>query len=306
LEGECSGDQLPASSASKSCFHSYNNSEAWLTGTWLSNADDDGLTKEYVHDLIEYASQPLQIKTMKPISSQTICHPKSNFTTLSEERWSLSMTENEVCFRLIYMSMYHLFHAPALNEMRTRRDCKDQDDGAGSRQIPNFDFVCPTAKFFVAPYSKGGVGAGAAFWTGIVATILDAIAVGRIPIFLNNVQGDNADPWLKAKSMLASCDHGDLQCLLMPVSPCTVTLEEIQQAQTSRQFSSRSIFDAMSDPIARNERIWIITDQPAVAYTEKNRPLVARLTRKNLYNTAMKLIEDSMEVPDAADAPPDR
>jgi hypothetical protein len=62
----------------------------------------------------------------------------------------------------------------------------------------------------------------------------------------------------------------------------------------------------MSDPIARNERIWIITDQPAVAYTEKNRPLVARLTRKNLYNTAMKLIEDSMEVPDAADAPPDR
>lgn len=271
-----------ASSSSSVQLNSCLNSQEWLDGTRLSNSND-GVSEEYIHQLIESSTSH---DTLKRVVSPTICHASSNFTNPNDSNWDLKdkALEDEWHFRLLYMAIHHLFHAPAKEEMRARKR------GGCDDNIASFDYECPSAKFLVAPYTKAGAGFGAAVRNSVVANMLDAIAMRRIPIFLNNVASGDVDVFLQKPSMLASCPRRDLQCFFMPVTPCTVTVEQLKGLE-SKSWSVSDVINDMAN--ATDERIWVRSSRPIVPYTEANSG-VSNLARKHLHDAALEII-DSMK-----------
>ncbi len=98
-------------------------------------------------------------------------------------------------------------------------------------KIQAMDFECSEAKFVVITVAN--VGFGAYLNTMASMGILLALRTDRIPIFTSKSlfpwqrkKGDQ-DPWLLAPT---HCERKDLQCYFLPMSPCTVTNEELEAA----------------------------------------------------------------------------
>jgi hypothetical protein len=216
------------------------NSDKWINGSISSN-NDNGITPGLLDTLLE---GPRHFRKLPSLFDQTICHEDSPLRNFSPQKYHRGMdrraSAEDWYQRFLYLALHWKFHRPALNEHRSRRRCaaKDAKDGASSMQsfmdqhkIKQLDFECRGEKFVVIPI--GSIGFGAFLNTQASLSILLALRTNRIPIFSSKSffpwqkrKGDQ-DPWLLAPS---HCDRKDLQCYFLPLSPCTVTNEDLETA----------------------------------------------------------------------------
>ena len=92
----------------------------------------------------------------------------------------------------------------------------------------NFEFICPDSKFLVM--GMGSQGFGAFINTSGLTLILAALRTGRIPVFWNIFepgQKRKKKDWLLAPH---DCDEKTMTCYFLPLSPCTLTLDDITNA----------------------------------------------------------------------------
>ena len=207
----------------------FQNSAAWLQERLGNKASE--LTDENIYNLIELSSQLMSEKAFQTATSQTVCPSDSTF------RKRIDPNENTWTFRLIYMAIHDLLHEPAMEEMRARRGC-----GFDNNNVGRFDYECPKTKFLVSFLHSGEAGLGALLRLQAVSIVLYALSLGRIPVFVNNLKDDGMQSiyWQIAdirrenhfnKSVgLMDCERGDLQCFFLPLSPCTITMEELRKA----------------------------------------------------------------------------
>jgi len=223
------------------CFGS--NSDKWIFGNISSN-NHDGITPELLDTLME---GPAHVQKLPSLFDQTICHqdsPLRNFSarTTSDDRGSIDYLASVEDWyqRFLYLALHWKFHRPALNEYRSRKRCVEDNGRDGSLSLQSFmdhhgigtmDFECKDEKFVIIPV--GSVGFGALLNTQASLSILLALRTNRIPIFSSRSyfywqkrKGDQ-DPWLLAPS---NCSRKDMQCYFLPITPCTVTNEELEKA----------------------------------------------------------------------------
>jgi hypothetical protein len=240
-------------SVRNSCF-AYN-SNKWLNGKIESN-NDDGFTPELLETLV---LGPSHFQKLPSLFDQTICHedsPLRNFPQTKEQRQQQQQNQqgrgilNEDGIdlasvedwyqRFLYLALHWKFHRHALPEYQARKTCEETDDKDGTNTLQSYmkehqiglmDYECKDAKFVVAPV--GSVGFGAYLNTQASLTILLALRTNRIPILSSQSlfpwqkQKKAGDPWLLAP---ANCPRKDMQCYFLPLSPCTVTEEDLLNA----------------------------------------------------------------------------
>jgi hypothetical protein len=223
------------SSIRNECF-AYN-SDQWIRGNIFSN-NDNGVTPGLLDDLLE---GPENFRKLPNLFDQTICHrdsPLRDFSpkTLRGDTDRLASTEDWY-HRFLYLALHWKFHRPALNEYRTRKRCAEKGETQSLQSfmehnnIREMDFECRGEKYVVIPV--GSIGFGAYLNTQASLCILLALRTNRIPIFSSKSffpwqkRKGYQDPWLLAPS---HCHRKDLQCYFLPVSPCTVTNEELEAA----------------------------------------------------------------------------
>ena len=90
------------------------------------------------------------------------------------------------------------------------------------------DFECPKAKFLVSDLPNHGL--GSTMRIDAVNFLVGALLTNRTVLFVNNLtmptNVTNLWPWTQG----GGCDRMDHQCFYQPVSPCTVTWDEIYKA----------------------------------------------------------------------------
>ena len=203
------------------------NSREWLyaEGDRISN-NAEGMDQAYVDQLME----PLLLQHVSKFTDQTICHPNGNFGTGSippATEWNASDINLVHAWRvkLIYLSIHALFHEPAYEEFRRRK----QDNSSAMPscpQVPLLDYECKDAKYVVSTIPDAGF--GVSLRSGGIALIMTALASNRIPLFVNNARV--GPKYIAEQWRLASCPRGDYQCVFHPMTPCTVRKSELQNA----------------------------------------------------------------------------
>jgi len=245
-----------STSVRNSCFDS--NSDDWINGNIESN-NDDGFTSHLVEILLE---GPNHFQKLPSLFNETICHedsPIRSFPQMKEQRRQEQQEKKnqhargivneegiDVALiedwyqRFLYLALHSKFHRPALQEYRARKTCAEKDSKDGTNYLQSFmkdhqigrmDYECKDAKFVVVPIAS--VGFGAYLNTMASVSILLALRTNRIPIFTvrslfpwQKNKGER-DPWLLAPT---NCSRKDMQCYFLPLSPCTVTKEDILKA----------------------------------------------------------------------------
>jgi hypothetical protein len=230
------------------------NSRAWLDGERLSNIDEE---QDFVWSQILDADQIL-LRTNPPdiLFQRSICHADSAFKKVYPSHYSNNhnATDNtggtgwdvtnltlvqEWTFRLIYLGIHSWHHQPAKPEAEYQRN-KSQNDGYRrsifnhTTNTRNYDFECPSAKYIVTFVPSAGL--GASIRTSAVDSLFLGIALGRITLFLANVQSSNENNSsattipedLTKPFLLGGCERHDMQCAFLPTTPCTITKEALE------------------------------------------------------------------------------
>jgi hypothetical protein len=276
-------EPLPLS-VENSCF-AYN-SDKWLNRKIESN-NDDGFTPELVETLLE---GPSHFQKLPSLFDQTICHedsPLRSFPQTKEQRQQQQQNQqgrgiiNEDGIdlasvedwyqRFLYLALHWKFHRHALPEYQARKTCEEKDAKDGTNNLQSFmkehkiglmDYECRDAKFVVA--SVGSIGFGAYLNTQASLTILLALRTNRIPILSSQTlfpwqkQKARGDPWLLAPT---NCSRKDMQCYFLPLSPCTVTEEDLLNAPiygVDRAEQRYLIKNVTVPPELENERIVVL------------------------------------------------
>ena len=228
--------------------------------------DNDDITTNFMSSpksdrSFKNTSPLLDGSRMNSILEQTICHRDSQFRTISskispslkdddayQHQWSnntTTMTTNSSYFfeqlvsdwefKLLYLTMHDLHHRPSYEK-------SPHNSRYGSDSFCSHDHGDDTNRYLISSFPNMGLGAG--FRLHGVIHILSAIAVGRVPIFISNIDNDpgndtsfaNNDTvegapsdikrhyklpkYLKERWKLASCPKGDYTCVFQETSPC--------------------------------------------------------------------------------------
>jgi len=268
-----------------SCFGS--NSDEWIYGNIESN-NDDGFTPDLVETLFE---APIHFQKLPSLFNETICHedsPIRSFPQIKEQRQKQQQQNQhargvineegvDVALiedwyqRFLYLALHWKFHQPALQEYRARKTCAEKDVKDGTNYLQSFmmdheigqmDYECKDAKFVVIPI--GSIGFGAYLNTMASLSILLALRTNRIPIFTvrsifpwQKRKGER-DPWLLAPN---NCSRKDMQCYFLPISPCTITKEDLLKAPiygVDRKEQQFLRVNVTVPPEIENERIVVL------------------------------------------------
>jgi hypothetical protein len=199
------------------------NSPEWLKGPRWGNSDE-GMEETFIRQMIVLAPgklhQPFQF-----ILNKTLSHATSRFLNESEGLLQDDKTIRMWAVRLVYLALHYHQHHWAIPEATLRlKRCPAQE--LQKQNVGLFDYECPNAKFMIIPLKAHGLGAN--IRTDVIPALLVALVSNRVAIFVNNAPAGNQDvrnPW-----PLASCPRGDHQCFFLPVSPCTLTVKDIDEA----------------------------------------------------------------------------
>ena len=226
-------------------FFQVTNSENWLYSDRLANIEDPLLDPKTVYDLISYNN----LLRFAPLDV-TMCSKRSHF--LGGRTRSNTIGDNfglsVLAFRLLFLSIHHHQHHHALREVQMRH-------GSGINEVIHdaklrgrifsqnftlpgvFDFECPDAKFLVGAL-PGGSGLGHEIRKMAVETMKAAMASNRVALFVNSARSGPKET--RSHWTMASCERRDFQCFFMPLSPCTITEQDLQMASVLTMEESRT------------------------------------------------------------------
>jgi hypothetical protein len=174
--------------------------------------------------------------------NQTLCAEQSQFCNphphfLSDHDWHI---------RLLYLGIYLHQHLPAkpvllqakrlLQQQRRRDHASDFNNTAtinttvttrsNSNNITTIS-CHPDTKYLVASLPVSGT--GSTFRNAAVPALLAGLATDRVVLFVNDRPYGTEQmqaPWILASK--EECPSGDYTCFFLPISPCTLTDDEIQ------------------------------------------------------------------------------
>jgi hypothetical protein len=228
------------------------NSKVWIDGKRIANSK--GFINMTEDSILTLPS--LSMPAAKKLLQSSICHASSRFINPEHE------DEDEIAIRawkssLIYLAVHVHQHRHAVAEaqhLSTMRTFGCLDEKSLRKDIEDFDFECPTAKFLVVRLYKMGIGANMRL--GVVPALMAGLATDRVVLFVNNVRSVSRYfglPW-----SLASCDRRDHQCFFMPSSPCVITQEQLANAHTLSRNEMRHIFRRGSIPMLHEDKRVIV------------------------------------------------
>lgn len=286
---------------SSSCSSINNiNSQAWLQGPRISNApqqDADG------KDIDNFLMDANLLEHLPELTEQTICHANGRFRSTSNiatdtgtntntaTSWNASDAQlvQDWELKLIYASLHDMMHAPARNEYEARRSCPN----ISMSSLPRQDYECPGTKYLVTAIPEHGLGASVRL--GAMGHILMGIATDRIPLLLANTKPNNGPDWLQTPWKLVSCARGDLQCVFMPTTPCTIRIGDLNNATLMKESESRPLRrHGVMDAKFHKDKVVIARSVVAPAKMDKF-PGMHKVIRLKFYRKAMQLIERYQE-----------
>lgn len=220
------------------------------------NYNESGIT----HDLAKQMITNNVIDHMDFVLGQTICHPEGRFrstessilstyddstrTTPSPPPFGYWNVSNEALihdweFRLMYLAIHSFMHEPAYDEYTERKEACGDDKM--KEKFPPYDYQCKSAKFIVAALPNEGL--GATIRISGVMNVLMGLATDRIPLFVSNLPSldDENKTFLEQPWNLASCPRKDIQCVFLPTTPCTLTMEDWKNATVLDEGDARGI-----------------------------------------------------------------
>ncbi len=313
-------NSLLSSSSSSSCYAL--NSQSWLQGPRWNNVPvpDDWLDAMMQPHLL------LQSHAMESILDQSICHATGRFRRATVH-WNASDAAliNDWQFKLLYLAIHRMHHQAAFPEYRLRlnnnKNCTTHEPSSSFDMEPphNFDYECHNAKFLVT--FLWPMGMGATVRNGAMPPLLAALALGRIPLFLqgiaedplnhstNHTNSSNINSIKKKKSLanltnitsiqeimtrtftLTSCDRHDLQCVLLPTSPCVLSHHDLRHATFVPERYARVLRRAAryDRPDLEQARV-LVMDSRLVGFNDKWQ--VHEQFRQRAHGVILELIQD--------------
>lgn len=177
----------------------------------------------------------------------TICYKNSSFVNVHKNNDESNNDRNIRLWvtRFVYLSIHIHQHKPALLEFMERNkkqqsneknDCHDYLND--HYQAGTFDYECPSAKFLVVQLFENGIGANVRL--AAVPAFMAGLAMNRIVLFISN--SPSGPKFIRNPWTLTSCTRYDYQCFFLPVSPCVLTYQEIENAYILQKAETRSIF----------------------------------------------------------------
>jgi len=210
------------------CSPIFCNSAAWLAGPRLPNSDEEG-TADLLRELVDGAApRDANAGAARVLAQQALCREGSRF-----RRWDGNATAEAtgeslpfLANRLMYLALHEHQHRPARAEARARSGgppCAGAEGAAAAvpklEGVGRFDFECdPSTKYLVARVSTSN-GLGMVLRDSAVEPFFFGLLTDRVVLWDN----------LK-RSFHASCARRDLQCLFLPLSPCVLTREAVENA----------------------------------------------------------------------------
>jgi hypothetical protein len=241
-----------ANSTSSFCFKL--NTREWLTARHSNS--DDGIDMLFLRNMI--SSLPNLISTLgrdQPILKQTLCYDHSQFLNYSLEddpstvrMWSI---------RLIYLAVHYHQHIEALPEVDFLLRHPQCQSERRALNLGMYDYECRGAKYLIVSLFQQGLGANV-HYTAIQA-LMAGIASNRIVLFINGANTDHHH--MKKSWFAASCGRRDAQCFFAPMSPCVLSLDQIQSAGVrtiTKQEKRRFFTEGRLPKEAENDKvIWL-------------------------------------------------
>ena len=258
------------------------NSDAWLQGPRLSNMEALNAT------IVRTSMMPFLLPNMDSLLEQTICHKKGRFRTTAAAAAAATadVDLDDLEMKLLYLAIHWYHHRPSFQEHQLRSACNAtllyETFGLGP-----LDYECPNSKFLVTTFSPNGFGANVRL--GMVAHILLAMLVDRIPIFIKDTPiGPKVfqRPWF-----LASCRRPrrrEWQCMFLPTTPCVLTHQDLVEAPIlTEPHAGRLRSHGMFPTEFQETRVVILL--PKLAGT--NIELLQKGPLQTLHQLAVELIE---------------
>jgi hypothetical protein len=208
------------------------NTELWLHGAHLSNRIEN---QAFIWDQILGIHEGLdhELRSFQTLIDNSICHKAGRFRAVSSKYWNVNDTDliQDWTFRLIYLAIHSWHHDPAESEAKLRKEHDERNVPHSTNEtllhsIKPYDFECPNTNFLIS--SVPHMGFGASIRLGMVNTMAMAIASDRVPLFLNGVNSTRVSNILSEKLTLVGCTRGDIQCSFLPITPCVITLEDLE------------------------------------------------------------------------------
>jgi len=210
------------------CSPIFCNSAAWLAGPRLPNSDEEG-TADLLRELVDGAApRDANAGAARVLAQQALCREGSRF-----RRWDGNATAEAtgeslpfLANRLMYLALHEHQHRPARAEARARSGgppCAGAEGAAAAvpklEGVGRFDFECdPSTKYLVAGINMNK-GLGMTLRDSAVEPFFFGLLTDRVVLWRNLVG-----------SFHASCARRDLQCLFLPLSPCVLTREAMENA----------------------------------------------------------------------------
>ena len=286
------------------------NSEQWLVAkSRFGNSNDTSIDFDVVSNtILELTTGSVLLNvddflsSTKTLLEQTLCLQASRFlSSMNDEIFSSTnhdvlnpnnQTIDDWSLRLLYYAIHLHQHVPAKMEAEDRlrkfsyksTGGEDDDDNEcdsqtlNSLQIGHFDYECPNTKFLIVPLGQKGL--GAVMRLGVVNAFIAGIASGRVVVFVNNSPTGPREiqhPWLHA-----SCPRRDIQCFFMPVTPCVLTHEDLQQAPMLGRGEARGLFKTGKLPEKFEETKAVVIN---IKLRPQKTPIIFRKNAVSLINT---------------------
>jgi len=238
------------------------NSKEWLQGPRHGNLWHDPLfTADLAKTLILNIQNLLISEQRHAVLGRTICHADGPFRddgamgVDSEDGKTVQLW----AVRLIYYALHYHQHRMAIPEA-TKRYNENQDNNPCSPRnmsqrfnVNAFDYECPDTKYVIA--ALGGNGLGANVRGGMNPAYLLGLTTDRVVLFVNNVKGRNKP--VSRTWALASCpQRRDYQCFFQPTTPCTLTVDDINNAYPLSDIEVENVTRSLQIPAAEQHKVW--------------------------------------------------
>ena len=222
----------------------FQNTFVWLNATRLSNANEVIMTEQFVHNLIMNTAPLDTLDGSKDALAQTMCFEDSTFMTWEEDHNKLKNSNSTsasrmikvLAYRLAFLAIHENQFGPARNEalarysLRQQEEHRSDDKNSSSflekHNVGVFDYECdPDTKFLVTSHNAGN-GFGASTKAQAIDQIHLAVSTGRVVLFMNTIPVGPA--YMRSHYKAASCDRFDLQCVFLPMSPCVISNNDLE------------------------------------------------------------------------------